>query len=115
NLKKFYSFNVDWDTRLGIFLKGFKQGLFVEKPEKFDQRGTFSLYAIEVGNKEYRDFKSKLDDFRNGGDFKYNFKGLFGFVHRAMKQKEESMTTAYFCSQFVSHILKASELVDYKK
>jgi hypothetical protein len=80
--------------------------------EDFFKQAKCAIYSFAVTedqmekmNHYIKEMEEKKDDYR------YNFLGLFGFIlNRPIKRKK-----AFFCSQFVSTILKECNIIHFEK
>lgn len=101
DLNTFYTFaykgfrieNIDW---------------YVKKERDFP----CTLYELKVSEKVYNETRDKLFSFvENKQEFSYSFVGvILGLLHIPHKFKNQ-----YFCSQFVSEILKDCNIVELHK
>lgn len=70
-----------------------------------------ALYSLEINNLQYKKLMRELDKFKKDGEkYGYNLIGLLGvMVNYPIERKYN-----YFCSQFVSSLLKSSgiKLID---
>lgn len=103
SLKNMYSFGRKYKSNplIGTFVKeSLDKGLYEDVADKT----TYSLYVTYVDKAMYTAMKSKLTEFESRTDLKYNFTGLITMKMGIEREREN----AYFCSEFVDTILKAS-------
>jgi hypothetical protein len=104
SLRSMYSFGRKYKNNplIGVFVKeNIRAGLYADVSDT----ATYSLYVTFVTASEKRAMEEKLSYFIDNSDrFRYNFTGLF----KNSLGKESHREDAYFCSQFVDTILKAS-------
>ena len=104
DLDEMYSFGRKYKSNplIGTFVKeNIREGLF----EDVSETATYSLYVTFVKGVDYKKMMSKLEEFKQpNAKFKYNFIGLIQHQMGIPSERDD----AYFCSQFVDTILKAS-------
>lgn len=103
SLKNMYSFGRKYKSNplIGTFVKeSLDKGLYEDVADKT----TYSLYVTYVDKAMHTAMKSKLSEFEARTDLKYNFTGLITMKMGIEREREN----AYFCSEFVDTILKAS-------
>lgn len=101
----------DLNTFYTFAYKGFrieKVSVYVERNHNFP----CVLYEIDVPEKVYEETKKKLFEFvENKHEYSYSFVGvILGLIYVPHKFKKR-----YFCSQFVSEILKDCKIVELHK
>lgn len=70
-----------------------------------------ALYSLDISEKQYMRLLKEIERFKkNGEKYRYNFIGLFGVVVNYPIERKYN----FFCSQFVSYLLKTSgiKLID---
>jgi hypothetical protein len=70
-----------------------------------------AIIEIEVTKDQYENAKNLLNEFINNSDkYKYNYMGLIDGI----LNKEICYENKFICSEFVYHILKESNIADFK-
>lgn len=104
-LEEMYSFGRKYKDNplIGTFVsENIKSGLYAD----VSNTATYSLYVTFVNKEQLEAMRKRLSQFQEGGTkFKYSFMGLINFK----LGKESDSTDAFFCSQFVDHILSAGK------
>lgn len=71
-----------------------------------------ALYQIPVTKKQIKKLRREVHKFeQNPNDYSYNAKGFINVIRNMPDQKEDS----FFCSQFVSEVLKRAGIVLFDK
>lgn len=102
-LNNMYSFGRKYKSNplIGRFVKeDIQAGLFKDVSDT----ASYSLYVTFVTKEQLDGMITRLESFKeNGKGFSYSFKGLLNFK----MGRETDSVDAFFCSQFVDHILSA--------
>jgi hypothetical protein len=105
SMDNMYSFGRKYANNplIGVFVKeSIRKGLYAN----VSKTATYSLYVTFVSNEEMNAMKERLQYFiDNKEKFKYNFVGLIQHQLGIESHRED----AYFCSQFVSEILRSGK------
>lgn len=93
------------------FIGGFVIENYDEWFEKFPN-AYCRILELEVKEKAYYEILNKISHFeKNAENYSYNILGLFlRFFGKGFSFKNK-----YFCSQFVSHVLKEAHVMDFDK
>ena len=104
-LEEMYSFGRKYKDNplIGTFVsENIKSGLYADVSDT----ASYSLYVTFVTKPQLDSMKKRLARFQEDGvKFKYSFKGLINY----RLGKESDSTDAFFCSQFVDHVLSAGK------
>lgn len=104
-LSEVYSFGrkkVENPFRGGFVREDVKEGLF--------KNADCALYSIAVTKKQVKKMQDIIINMEKEKEaYRYNFLGLFGFlINKPIKRKR-----AFFCSQFVGHLLKEGDVTTF--
>ncbi|WP_338075727.1 hypothetical protein [Chengkuizengella sediminis] len=110
NLKKVYSFGRKQPDN--PFYGGFIQEDFIKGTFSWYPETTCAIYKLSLNDNDYKKLVRYISMFeKNSEKYYYNLIGLFGIPFN----KSLDVPGAYFCSQFVSEILKRSGVDLFKK
>ena len=87
-----------------------------ENVHKHKPEATFSLYKIAVPKDIVIVMKDTVDNIEKcKKDYKYSFKGLFGFVFKRHQARLNNRENAMFCSQFCARMFATAGMPIFSK
>ncbi|MGL4875934.1 MAG: hypothetical protein ACRC30_14940 [Clostridium sp.] len=110
NLDEMYGFSrkYTYNPFIGVLKKeDVTEGLY-----KHQKRLLGKIIELEVSKEQYRKFRSLFQEYiDNRHRYKYNTRGLF----YGLLNKEKDIQDRFLCSEFVYHLLKESNILDWDK
>jgi len=102
-LKDIYSFGRKVKDSMATFInENINEGIFKDVADN----AIYSLYVTFVNKEKYDLMRKKLNEFKKRSpNLRFSFKGLLNIA----MGKESHFADEYFCSQFVTEILKAGD------